>query len=200
VRREVQVEALGPVDIRGKSRPVPAYRVVSTRPRSPLANVEDRTLSPFVGRERDLGMLQELVDLVETGQGQVVAIVGEPGVGKSRLLHELGQRLTSRRLTWLEGRCLSYGAVIPFLPVLDILRAGCGVLAEDSPATVAAKLRAGLEEVGFESTESAPYLLHLLGITEGAESVAQLPPEAIKPRAFRILREMSVRGAQHRPI
>jgi class 3 adenylate cyclase len=78
VRRDVEVEPLGPLAVRGKSTPVRAYRVTGSRLWSSPGNVAERTLTPFVGRQRDLTTLQELVDLVETGQGQVVAIVGEP--------------------------------------------------------------------------------------------------------------------------
>ena len=201
VRRDVILEPIGPIEIRGKSAPVTASRVIGARPRrSPFASGEGRTLSPFVGRDPELAALHNLMRIAEAGQGQVIEIVGEPGVGKSRLLYEFAQSLAGRRVTWLEGCCLSYGVTIPYQPILDILRAGCGIAEGDAAESVAAKLRAGLAEVRMEPTEAAPYLLHLLGVKEGAESVAQLPPDVFKPRTFRILREMSIKGAQSRPI
>jgi AAA ATPase domain len=65
-----------------------------------------------------------------------VVITGEPGVGKSRLLHDLSKALASQRVAWLEGRCLSYGATIPYLPILDILRTACGIAEADSTVAV----------------------------------------------------------------
>ena len=73
----------------------------------------DRGLTPLVGRERELGLLQEAFERATAGQGQVVFIVGEPGIGKSRLLHEFRQRVGDRA-TWLEGHCLSFGQAIAF--------------------------------------------------------------------------------------
>src|SRR5262245_27495910 len=81
-----------------------------------------RSLSPFVGRNQDLSALQNLLRRGEEGRGQVVGIVGEPGVGKSRLLHEFRQSLIPGRVTYLEGRCLSYGNTTPYLPILAIIR------------------------------------------------------------------------------
>src|SRR5262249_57983341 len=89
----------------------------------------ERVLSPFVGRERELALLHALLAQVETGRGQVVGVVGEPGMGKSRLLYEFRQSLAGQRLTYLTGRCLSYGSTTPYLPVLDRLPPNCGTLA-----------------------------------------------------------------------
>src|SRR5262245_37555135 len=77
--------------------------------------------SPFVGRSRELVTLLTLLTQVEDGQGHVVGIMGAPGIGKSRLLDEFHQRLRGRRLTYLRGRCLSYGSATLYLPVLDLL-------------------------------------------------------------------------------
>src|SRR2546427_1421038 len=96
---EVRLETLEPVQVKGKTEPVVASRVLGPRPRrSPLAGLEERALSPFVGRERELTTLHELLTQVETGQGQVVGLVGEAGVGKSRLLFEFRQGLSERRV------------------------------------------------------------------------------------------------------
>src|SRR5215831_8550673 len=118
VRSEVRLEALEPAYVKGKTEPVVASRVLGPRPRrSPLAGLEERALSPFVGRERELTTLHELLVQIEAGQGQVVGLVGEAGVGKSRLLFEFRQCLSDRRVTYLEGRCLSYGSATPYLPL-----------------------------------------------------------------------------------
>src|SRR5206468_11980339 len=94
VQGAVRLEALAPVQVKGKMEPVPLYKVIGTLPRrSPIASRSERTLSQFVGRERELATLEALFAQVEAGQGQVVGIVAEAGGGKSRLLYEFRHRL-----------------------------------------------------------------------------------------------------------
>ena len=201
VRGYARLEAVGPTHIKGKNEPITAYKVVGLAPgRSPLESREERALSQFVGRERELAALQGLLSQVEGGQGQVVGIVGEPGLGKSRLLHEFRLSLSGKRVTYLEGRCLSYGSTVPYLPVLDIIRNNCGITETDIPEAVADKVRFALQEVGMNPEEGAPYLLHLLGVKECTERLARLDPEVIQTRAVDTLRQMSLRGSRHRPI
>jgi predicted ATPase len=116
----------------------------------------ERTLSRFAGRERELAVLHEVLAQVEAGQGQVVGIVAEAGVGKSRFLYEFRQGLTGKRLTYLTGSCLSYGQAIPYLPLLDILRHNCGITEADSPETITARVRLGLQEVGLDPEAGLP--------------------------------------------
>jgi len=161
------------------------------------------TLSRFVGRQRELTMLREVLDRVEEGRARVVGILGEPGVGKSRLLHEFRQSLERGRVTYLEGRCLSYGSTIPYLPIIDITRRSLSVLETDPADVITAKVNGGLQALGLDPATSAPYLLHLLGSTEGTETVVSPSPEAIKAmkaRAMETMREMVIAGSHERPI
>src|SRR5262245_36422627 len=129
VQGYMRLEALAPVEVKGKTEPVAIYKVLGPLPRrSPIASRSERTLSPFVGRERELAILEALFAQVEAGQGQVVGIVAEAGGGKSRLLYEFRQRLAEKRVTYLEGRCLSYGGSIPYHPLIDVLLHTCGIL------------------------------------------------------------------------
>ena len=157
-------------------------------------------LSPFVGRERELAVLDDLLEQVEQGQGQVVGIVAEAGGGKSRLLYEFRQRLHNKRVTYVEGRCLSYGHTIPYHPIIDVLRNHCGITETDDPEAIAEKVRFALQEVGMEAEGSAPYLLQLLGVQEGTESLAHFRPDTIRLRTFDTLRQLSLKGSQQRPL
>jgi hypothetical protein len=142
VQGAVRLEALTPVEVKGKTEPVPIYKVIGTlHRRSPIASRSERTLSPFVGREREVATLEALFTQVESGQGQVVGIVAEAGGGKSRLLYEFRQRLQDKRVTYLEGRCLSYGSTIPYHPLIDVLRHNCDISETDSPEVFAEKVR-----------------------------------------------------------
>ena len=159
-RRLVQgyfhLEAFSPVQVKGKTEPVAIYKVLGAGPRRPpLAARGEQVASQFVGRERERTVLEELWEQVEGGHGQVVGIVGEAGQGKSRLLDEFRQRLAGKRITYLEGRCLSYGSTMPYRPIMDVVRHHCGITEADAPETVHAKVRDALHEVGLDAEASA---------------------------------------------
>jgi predicted ATPase len=144
--------------------------------------------------------LEELLAQVERGKGQVVGVVAPAGGGKSRLVYEFCQRLPDKRVTYLEGRCLSYGSSIPYHPIIDVLHHNCGIIETDSPEAIIEKVNFALQEVGMDPEEFAPYLLQLLGVKEGTESIAVLTPEAIRTRTFETLKQMSLKGSQRRPL
>ncbi|MBI2152419.1 MAG: sigma 54-interacting transcriptional regulator [Candidatus Rokubacteria bacterium] len=156
-------------------------------------------LTTFVGRRHELELLHGRLASALTGQGQVVGIVGEAGIGKSRLLFEFRQSLAAEQVSYFEGRCLSYGSAIPYLPVLDILRQSCGITDTDTLESIVHKVRRSLEEVEMDPDEGTPYLIQLLGIKEGTERLAGLSPEMTKARALDTLRQMSLRGSRRRP-
>jgi class 3 adenylate cyclase len=197
----IQLEPLEPMPMPGRSEPVGVARVIRVGPRrSPLEGVGLRALSPFVGRRRLVADLRELLEQVAQGHGQAVGLAGEPGMGKSRLLYEFRRSLADRRATYLEGRCLSYGGAIPYLPILDILRNNCGITDSDRPEVIVEKVRFGLREVELDPEEWGPYLLQLLGVKEGTEHLAMLSPAAVKTRTFETLRQMSLKGSRRRPL
>jgi class 3 adenylate cyclase/tetratricopeptide (TPR) repeat protein len=197
IEAHVALEPLGALDLRGLSSPVTAYRVTGPTPGAGAA--ARRVRSRFVGREREAATLRELVDDARRGQGRVAGIVGEPGVGKSRLLLEVRQD-AGEHVTWLEGRCLSYGATIPYLPVLDLVRAGCGVLETDTPERAADAVRATLHTLGLDPAERAPFLLQLLGLKEPDDSVRALGSDVLAARTLDTLRQLWLRTSRRRPL
>ena len=147
----VRCERIGPVAIRGRAETAVAHRVLGLGPRrSALEGLGSPPRGRFVGRERQLTALQELVAEAASGRGQVVGVVAEPGMGKSRIVAELRRSLAAERLTVLEGRCLSYGSAVPYVPLADIVRANCGIADGDAPAEVEAKAAFGLTELGID--------------------------------------------------
>jgi tetratricopeptide (TPR) repeat protein len=174
-----------------------AFRLVG-RERTGLGPGE--RLTRFVGRQHELELLRDRLDLAMRGHGQVVGIGGEEGIGKSRLLYEFRQGLVGQRVTYLEGHCHSYGSTMPHLPILDMLRSNCRIAETDTPEAVAAKVRQALQEVRMDPDEGAPYLLELLGVREGTERLVDLSPEAIWSRTGEILRQLSLKGSRRQPL
>jgi class 3 adenylate cyclase len=201
VRDDVQAERLEPIVVKGKSEPILAYKVLATMPRrSPLRGLGERALSTFVGRDRDVAQLIDLMTEAEAGRGHVVGIVGEPGAGKSRLLYEFRQALGDRKVSYLEGRCLSYGGSIPYVPILDIIKQNFAITHDDAADAITAKIAAGIKEVGLDADEWLALLLLFLGVRQGTERVAALTPETIKARTFDILRQLSLFGSRRRTL
>jgi tetratricopeptide (TPR) repeat protein len=204
VRRLVE----GWFELQPCEKSVPASTVVGLKPqRSPLALHGQRPLSRFVGRARECALLAELLGQVAEGRGHVVGIVGEPGVGKSRLLYEFHQQLgagvtpapAAPPIRYLEGHCLAYGSAIPYLPVLDLLRACCGIAPSDSPVVMAEKVRLGLQAAGMDPDEGELYLLPFLGGHTETDRLASLSPELRQARTFATLRQLLLPGPASPP-
>jgi class 3 adenylate cyclase len=198
---DIEVEALPPIMIKGKPEPMAVYRLLGVNPRAATVEAQqERALTPFIGREHELAALGNVVAQVEEGRGQVVGIVGDPGVGKSRLLFEFRQELAGRSVTVREGRCLSYATAVPYHPILELLRADCEISEADDAATVADRVRRRVEAVGLDPAETALYLLHLLGVEPASAEVGALTPEALQGRCFEALQQMILKDSVTRPL
>src|SRR5439155_3355868 len=110
------VEDLGPITVKGKAEPIQAYRVIGLKAvRGRRRGLETVGLSsPLVGRSAELEALRSLFSVVAAGRGRVAVIVGEPGIGKSRLLTEFRAAIADTSPTWIEGHCVSYGRTLPY--------------------------------------------------------------------------------------
>jgi predicted ATPase len=194
LRRTFEVDALGTDDERAT-----AYRV------GPHVRVEfqvrGRARSPFVGRDREMSELEAFLVQAERGQGQVVGLVGEPGLGKSRLLYEFRERLDRARVTYIEGRCAAYGRSTPYLPLLGLSASAFRFADSDPPAFVAEQVRREVTRVGLEADAVAPYVLHMLGVPdESRNALPQLSAEAMRMRTREALRQVLMASARHQPL
>jgi AAA ATPase-like protein/adenylate/guanylate cyclase family protein len=193
VQAEVQVEACLTLPLDVASAPVSAYTVRGLRHRrGGVVRRGSGTLSPFVRRDQDMALLQARLAQAVRGEGQVVGIAGEPGIGKSCLLAEFRQYLTGQPVQYYEGHCVSYGQATPYLPVLDILRQCCGITDADPAAVVMTKLHQALQTVGLAPEAEALVLLLLLDIPVQPAQLAGLSPAVLKERAFALLRHLSL--------
>jgi class 3 adenylate cyclase/tetratricopeptide (TPR) repeat protein len=200
-RSYARVESVDPLVLRGKPDPTPAYRLLGiSQARAALRPSTATRRTTFVDRQSDLAILTNFLRQAETGHRQAIGIVGEPGIGKSRLLYEFRRHLASERVTWIEGRCVSYGTAIPYLLMLDLLRSNCAILETDTPDSMIAKVRSGLARVGIDPDQDSLVLLHLLGVKEVDTEPALANPEAVKAKTFEIFRQVSIKLSLERPL
>jgi tetratricopeptide (TPR) repeat protein len=157
-------------------------------------------IATFVGRQDELTLLRKRFETAAAGRGQIVGLVGEAGIGKSRLLFEFRQSLAAEPPTILEGHCRSYGTAVPGLAVLELVRAACGLIEADTPDTTLENVDAALVDAGMDASESAPYLLQLLGLRGGAERLAGRSPEEIKTRTIDVVTQLLLRASARRPL
>ena len=200
VRGDVRLAAAGALDVKGRSEPVVAYKVLGLAPRrSAFEHAAERAFGRFVGRDAELQRLGALLAAAQAGAGRLVRVIGEAGAGKSRLLYELRRTLGATELTTLEARCRAYGAAIPYLPILDLVRGQCGIEEIDPPETVVHKVRATLTDLGLAADEGAPFLLRLLGIKDEG-LFEDLTVEFIRARTVETLRGLLLEGSRRRPL
>jgi class 3 adenylate cyclase/tetratricopeptide (TPR) repeat protein len=190
---------LGDFSIKGMHEPVPVWEVVSDRGARTRLEIEtERGLTAFVGRERELMVLQQSFEKALTGKGQMVFIVGEPGIGKSRLLYEFHRRL-NKEATWCEGHSLSYGWSIAYHPLMDLLKRNFRIEENDSEDVVVEKIERGVLRLGEDLKPVIPYLRYLLAVDPGDPTVKAMEPQLRRAEIFDGLRRLTLRAAEIRP-
>jgi predicted ATPase len=130
------------------------------------AKYEDRTIfSPLIARDRELEILERQVVKAITGEGSIVHLVGEAGIGKSRLIAELKAKYCIQRVILLEGRAQSFGKNLPYYPIIEFLKNWTGCREEDGDAESLRKLAAALDSMEVDgSSEFLPFIATLMGI------------------------------------
>jgi tetratricopeptide (TPR) repeat protein len=152
----------------------------------------------FVGRERELRLLRECFELAQAGQGQVVMIVGEPGIGKSRLLHEFRRQL-GRTATWIEGQALSFGRAMPFHPVIDMLRRVCRIDDADPESVIVDKVERAMRRLGADVDRTLAFVRYLLSVDPGDPAVRTMDPKQRHAAIVEATHVLLERGTELRP-
>ena len=155
----------------------------------------ERGLTPRVGRDRELTTLLDLFQQAKAGHGQAVSITGEACIGKSRLVLECRRALAAagEPVTWLEGQCLSFGQAIPFLPVIDQLRANFGIEEADGEPEIIAKVEDGMRRMGAIDAH-IPAIRYLLAVDPGDEALTAMEPAARRKQLVDAVLALSLRG------
>jgi class 3 adenylate cyclase/predicted ATPase len=193
-------KALGAAQLKGIPEPLPVYEVLGPGVlRTRLQLAAHRGLARFVGREAELARLHRALDAVRTGRGQVVGVVGEAGVGKSRLFHEFKER-SRRGCLVLETFSVSHGKAFANLPLIELLKSYFQIDAQDEERRCREKVigKALTLERGFE--DLVPYLLYLLGTGEADSALADMDPKIRRDRTFDAIVQLLTRESQAQPI
>lgn len=160
-----ETEACAPVVLKGKAQSITPYRVRGESGLHTRLEAAERTgLTPYTGREKELQTLQDCLDKARRGEGQFVAVVGEAGAGKSRLLLELRRELDREAIQLVQGRCHAHGSDIPYLPFVESLRNILQLRENDSPASLLETAVAGIGAIDASLKDFMPLYLHLLSL------------------------------------
>ena len=193
--------SLGKVAVKGKEKPQEAYELVRT------SEVETRIeasaakgLTRFVGRGKDIEALREASRRASSGSGQAVGIVGEAGVGKSRLILELRKAISKDEYTCLQGLCLHYGGSMPYLPILDIVKSYFNIQEEDREYVIKRRAREGLSELDEKLLGCISCFHELLSVQVEDEKYLQLEPQQRRQRVFEAIRDLFIRISQEKTL
>jgi class 3 adenylate cyclase/tetratricopeptide (TPR) repeat protein len=201
VRDYFKFESLGKIQIKGKEESQEAYELIRTsevKTRIEAAAVSG--LTKFVGRRREMEALHEALEKVRSGSGQVVGIVGEAGVGKSRLILEMRKQFPKDEFSYLEGRCLHYGSSMAYLPLLDILRSYFGIKEGEQESLIKKKMNEKISELDQKLKIVLPPFQELLSLKVEDEAYLKLEPKQRKEQTFEVLRDLVIRLSQQRPL
>ncbi len=192
-----RLRSIGDIDLKGKTEKIAGFEVISAQSTRTRIDIEaDRGLTPLVGRDKEIRTLVEAFEKSKSGDGQVVLLVGDAGIGKSRLLMEFRRRI-GEEAAWCEGRALSFGRAMAFHPLIDMLRRLFRIQETDAEADVIEHLEHAVLALGDELKPALSYLRHLLGVDPG--SVGAMDPRLRRVEIFDALRRYFLRAAQTRP-
>jgi class 3 adenylate cyclase len=181
----LELKDLGEFEIKGASRPVRVFELAGIgAARSRLDLSQERGFTSFVGRDEEMAVLEQAMERAEAGEGATVGIVAEPGIGKSRLCYEFAQRCRSRGIEVFECQAQSHGRGIPFMPVLQMLRAYFGISDGDPERIVREKIAGRALLLDPKLIDDLPLLFDFLGVPDPNRPLPQLSAEA-RQRALR---------------
>jgi class 3 adenylate cyclase/tetratricopeptide (TPR) repeat protein len=197
----VQVKSLGPVNVKGMSEPVEAYEVTGAgTARTRLQAAASRGLSRFVGRDAETEQLRKALEQARAGQGQVVAVVGEPGVGKSRLFYEFTHSHRTEGCLIVDSGSVSYGKATPYLPVIDLLKAYFKIQDRDNQRDIREKVTGKLLTLDKTLEPALPAFLSLLDVATEDEQWQNFDPPQRRQRTLDAVKRLLLRESQVQPL
>src|SRR4029077_2545209 len=197
----VQVKPLGPVNVKGLTEPVEVYEVTGIgAARSRLQAAAARGLTRFVGRDKEIEQLRIALERASSAHGQVVAVVGEPGLGKSRLFYEFIHSHRTKGWLILESGSVSYGKATPYLPVIDLLKAYFKIQDRDTQRDVREKVIGKLLTLDKTLEPALPALLSLLDVAVEDQQWQNLDSSQRRQRTLDAIKGLLLRESQVQPV
>jgi class 3 adenylate cyclase/tetratricopeptide (TPR) repeat protein len=197
----VIVRTLGPVAVKGLPAPVEVFELVgASTVRSRLQATAARGLTRFVGRDAEMVQLRQALERAGTGHGQIVAVVGEPGVGKSRLYWEFTHSHRTRDWLILESGSVSYGKATAYLPVIDLLKFYFQIEGRDEPRKVREKVTGKVLSLDRALEPSLPAFLSLLDVAAENSEWERLEPSQRRQQSLDGVKRLLLRESQVQPL
>ncbi|NVK42022.1 MAG: AAA family ATPase [Oceanospirillaceae bacterium] len=195
-----EFKALGAIPVKGVAEPLNVYEVLGGGPlRTRLQVAARRGLAPFVGRRHELGLLADALARAQEGHGQVLGVVGEPGVGKSRLFYEFKPKLGTEWLV-LETFSVSHGKAFAYLPLIELLKDYLQLAPQDDDRRKREKITGKVLTLERSLEDSLPYLFYLLGIGDPSGALSQMDAQQRRQRTFEAIRRLLIRESMNQPL
>jgi class 3 adenylate cyclase/tetratricopeptide (TPR) repeat protein len=189
---------LGLVPVKGKVRPVQAYKLLSSKELPSKKRRIPGRQAPLIGRQNEMAVLEQAMARLKRGEGSVIAICGEAGTGKSRLLEEFQATLDLKQIKWIEGHAYAYTQNISYYPLVNLIKRELAIEKGDTPGRVVAKLRDRLGELSGLKEDVAPYIGSLLSLDY--PEVKGMSPEFWKSRLYRAVLSTLRAQAKQAPV
>ena len=214
----VQVKSVGAVQVKGVSRPVEAFELVAaTTARTRVQAAAVRGLTPLVGRRTEIEVFSKLVEEAASGKGQILAMVGEPGMGKSRLVHEFTRHQLRPGWLVLEGTSVSYGKATPYFPLIEMLRRYFQIADGEGSENIRDQVVMHILELDNVLKDAIPPILSLLGAlpdqVDSSAALAQfkevvdatkrylgMDPQQRRRYTFDAIKRVLIRESQRQPL
>ncbi len=197
----VQVKPVGPVNVKGMSESVDVYEVTGAgSARTRLQAAAGRGLTRFIGRDVETEQLRKALEQARKGHGQVVAVMGEPGVGKSRLFYEFMNSHRTEGCLIIESGSVSYGKATPYLPVIDLLKAYFKIHDRDTQRDAREKVTGKLLTLDKTLEPAMPALLSLLDVAAENQQWKNLDPLQRRHRTLEAVKRLLLRESQVQPL
>jgi len=197
----VQVNTMGPIPVKGLTEPVEVFELVgATAVRQRFQARATQGLTRFVGRQRELDALHQALEQTGAGHGQVVALVGEAGVGKSRLVYEFAHSHHTQDWRVLESPSVSYGKATPYFPVIELLKRYCHLEDHDDHRTIRAKVTGQVLTLDESLQDTTSALLALLDALPADSPFLTLDPPQRRQRTLDALKCVLLRESQVQPL
>jgi len=204
VHQQFELKSLGETEIKGKDKPIEVYELIKDKAHRPRLGQERKIYSEMVGRDNDLNRLELQVTKAVNGEGSVVNIIGEAGIGKSRLISELRKSSVIQKAVLLEGRAISIGKNLSFHPIIDLLKHWARITEDESEASSLVKLENAIRDVCPEnSNEIIPFVATLMGMKltgRYAERLKGIEGESLEKLILKNVKDLITKSTELTPL